>query len=267
MSGDLGFVLDDFVGQQPKKLTPADVPEEVGTVKASADNAVIKDLLAPEDGKLAEMADPSFGTSFTRKVMPSVIVNDGLTLTEEVAEAIKSPQTTIGGTEAAETPPESPPAETPSGSYTPEIVDLAGQEPAILPNPLAPAVRGGVAMEIPVSAENLPLPAPGPEPGDLVGEGALQPVKPTSNKEIARLWDGMMTDLSPGTRNAIWEAGFTDMPTLLATPRGDVVRPRGGLTEAQITELSAWLAERSLRLVEAPSRSQRLGGFAQRGAG
>lgn len=138
-----------------------------------------------------------------------------------VPEPIQTPQTTAKPPEATGTAAESPPVTT---------ANVPSEAPIVSPQ----------AQAEPEQAEKRDP----PEQADLVAP--KEPVVLGGSKlpqNVSNYWDSMMSVISSGARNAIWEKGLDNMTSLLRTPVSDLVKPRGTLAPPHIDEINRYLAD------------------------
>lgn len=144
--------------------------------------------------------------------------------------------------EAAEAPDAaSQPAE------VPEMVAAAKpEEPAEAP----PRVRPPAATTADPKEgreENPQVAVPEPEEAPLRVLGADEQL----DQETARKWDELLAEISQQTRLRVWETNISSLQDLLASPRQDLLQPRGPFAEETLKELEDWLASRlGFRLAE-----------------
>lgn len=179
-------------------------------------------LEQPPSGGPAEFYDEGAGDPYDQEPDPSADPP-----AEEVVE--KAPETAFSTS----------PVPTPVHTGKPEIVQteaLAQADEGKMP--ADPQFAAPVQVGAPSAGYELPLPVPAHV--TQIAAATPPPIYP-ADEELPFYWDPMMAAVSTSTRDAIWEQGVMDMPTLLRTSIKTLLAPKGKLQPQHVEELNLWL--------------------------
>lgn len=112
----------------------------------------------------------------------------------------------------------------------------------------------------PVTLDTLPVPQGGTAPATSSGRVAEDP-------NVDRKWDEFLLSLNQATLTAVWELGISSITEFKKFSRGDLLRPRGRLTEGQVNEVEGWLNRHGVYFGVGSSRSLHRGRGRQVGQG